>query len=117
MQTIDILSAFLKGNEVANISQKQKNWLIAQAQKEGKNFSTAPDTIYFEDCFYTIKHCKRLASGGSYVGTAIVQGHYKLEKKYCIQFESTGLVTVASKTDLDYYKTTEHKFRIIAPKK
>ena len=34
MKALEILNNFLKGNEVATISIKQKNWLIGQSKKE-----------------------------------------------------------------------------------
>lgn len=100
-------------NEVAGISEKQMNWLISTAKREGHKIAEHPYIIYMKDCHYKISNARRLASGGSYVATGVVPGRYKMEKLYTIKFDSTGLTGVYSRCDLDYFRTTEHTFTII----
>lgn len=114
MTTNEILSAFMKGREKTSISEKQKSWLLSQAKKEGikTHFDGFSESIYLNDCHYKIKHCKVLASGGSYVGTRIIQGRFTIEKMYTIQFDSTGLTNVCNESDIKHYQTSGHAFKI-----
>jgi len=116
MTTLEILAAFLKGREIAGISDKQRTWLINQARKEGFQITGNNEYIYFNDCFYHIKQCKRMASGGSCVGTRVIQGRYNLEKLYSIKFTDTGHTCVGARVDLNHYESEGCKFEIINPK-
>jgi hypothetical protein len=115
MKTVDIIANFLKGFDVANISEKQKAWLLGQAKKEGIQVRNDGfnDCIYFDDCFYKIKQCKRLASGGSYVGTRLIQGQYRIERMFAIEFTATGLTSVYNNVMLSGFKKEGHSFKII----
>jgi hypothetical protein len=118
MTTLEILAAFMKGNEKVSISEKQKSWLLSQAKKEAfvvrnDGFN---DTVYLDDCHYKISQCKTLASGGSYVGTRYIQGRYNIEKLYYIQFKSTGLTVVCTSGDMRHYSNEGHEFNVIALK-
>ena len=92
MTTTEILSNFLKGNEVAVITEKQKSWLLGQAKREGIKHTNNgfSDTIYFADCHYNLRNCKTHVAGyGGTRGTRLVEGRYKLEKLYRIKFDTT----------------------------
>lgn len=117
MTTTEIIANFMKGNTKVSISDKQLAWLMGQAKREGVAVGTDGfnPTIYFNDCMYQIRNCKRAASGGSYVGTRTIQGRYNMERLFTIRFKSTGLTNVASQTDLDHYTREGHQFEIIPP--
>ena len=117
MTTTEIIANFMKGNSRVSISEKQKAWLLGQAKKDGiiVGFNGWNDLIYFNDCFYEIKQCKRLASGGSYVGTRLVQGRYLIEKFYTIRFSDTGYTSVQSHHEIERLKIEGYQFEIIAP--
>ena len=83
MNTLEIISNFMKANTVVTISEKQRSWLVGQAKKENLLVNNGwYDCIYFEDCFYQVRQCKTLASGGSYVGSRSIQ---VLQKTQSIQ--------------------------------
>ena len=114
MTAIEILNLFLKGNEATGISEKQKNWLIGQAKKDGvKSREDFGTTLYFDGFYITIKNSRRLASGGSYVGTKIVQGRYNLRKSYHIKFTSTGLTACYDRSDLDHFDREKIEYEIL----
>lgn len=117
MTTTEIIANFMKGNFIVTISQKQLDWLLGQANKEKIpiGFDGFGDTIYFEDCMYTIRQCRRLASGGSYVGTKVIQGRYNIEKLYTVKFTDTGNTFVYNQTDVDRVKREGYVFEIIKP--
>lgn len=115
MNTTDILATFLKGNHKVSISEKQRMWLLSQAKRDGvkiKEDGWHP-TLCMADAHYTIQQCKRRASGGSYVGTAIIQGRYNLEKMYYVKFKSTGLTCVCSDTDLRHFQSIGEQYDFI----
>jgi len=115
MNTQEILAAFLKGNEVANISEKQRVWLLSQAKKEGvkTNNDGFRDLIYLSDCHFVIKSASvRVGGYGGTVGHKFT-GRYNLEKLYTIRFTSTGLTAVCHKSDLDHYRREGHMFELI----
>lgn len=117
MKAIEILINFLKGNEVIIISEKQKSWLLGQSKNENikMSYDGFNNYIYFSDCFYKISQCVTHVAGyGGTRGTKAIQGKYKLEKMYCIKFESTGLTAVYRKNDLDYFTSKNEKFNLIA---
>jgi hypothetical protein len=116
MTTIEILSAFMKGNEVASISIKQRDWLLSQAKRENikTHFDGFSTHIYLSDCHYSISSAQ--GRRGGYGGTIVhytISGKFNLKKFYSIKFESTGLTQVCTNTDMDYYKREGHKFTII----
>lgn len=116
MTTVEILSNFLKGNEVATITEKQKSWLLGQAEREGvkTQFDGFHTHIYFNDCHYNIKNCHRPFSAyGGGIGKAVIPNRFKLEKMYTIKFDSTGLTEVCRKYDMEHYKKEGHSFQII----
>lgn len=117
MTTSEIITNFMKGNTKVSISEKQKAWLLGQAKKDG--IAVGSDgfnmSIYFDDCFYNIKQCKRLASGGSYVGSKIIQGRYNIEKLYTIKFTDTGHTFVYSAYEVDRFRKEGYQFEIIKP--
>ncbi len=118
MNTTEIITNFMKGNNISNITEKQLCWLIGQAKREkfAIGFDGYNQSIYFDDCFYKINHCKTLASGGSYVGSKIIQGKYKIEKMFTIRFtENPKHIAVYNQTDLDYFKRENIAFEIIKP--
>jgi len=117
MTTTEIISNFMKHNSKTTISEKQKSWLMRQAKNEGFSigFDGYSDSIYFNDCFYKIKQCKTLASGGSYVGTRIIQGKYNIEKMYTVKFTDTGYVFVYDQAELERVTTEGYDFKIIKP--
>lgn len=117
MKAAEIIDNFMKGNFKVSISEKQKSWLVSQAKKEGLTGSgSCSESVYFEDCFYSISPCKRLASGGSYVGTKIIQGRYNLEKKFFIKFQTGDKITaVYGQTDLEHFRREGYLFDIIKP--
>jgi hypothetical protein len=119
MTTLEIIANFMKGSSKASISEKQKDWLLGQAKKDGISvgFDGWSDTIYFKDCFYQIRNCKRLASGGSYVGTRVVQGRYNIEVFYTIRFTDTGHTFVHSQHEVERVKREGYQFEIIEPHK
>ena len=118
MKTVEIINSFMKGGSKASISEKQKRWLLGQAKKEGFDigFDGFNDKIYFEDCYYQIKNCKRLASGGSYVGSRIIQGRFNIEKLYRIRFtEGSKHTAVYGQVDIDHFRRENIGFEIIKP--
>ena len=117
MTTTEIISNFMKHNSKTTISEKQKFWLMRQAKNEGFSigFDGYSDSIYFNDCFYKIKQCKTLASGGSYVGTRIIQGKYNIEKMYTVKFTDTGYVFVYDHAELERVTREGYSFEIIKP--
>lgn len=118
MKTADLIANFMKGSRKASISEKQKSWLLGQAKKEGIaiGFNGFNDTIYFEDCYYQIKNCKRLASGGSYVGSRIIHGRYNIEKLYAIRFtEPPYLTGCYNQCDIDHFNRERIPYEIIKP--
>lgn len=118
MTTTEIIQSFMKGNEKVTISEKQKAWLLGQAKKDGLpvNFDGWHEVIYFDDCFYKIRQCKTLASGGSYVGTRYIQGKYNIEKLYAIRFTQNSKHTaVYAKGDLEHFNRENIGFEIIKP--
>ena len=115
MTTSQLIDSFLKGNTVAVITEKQRNYLLRLAGKadvvmhnDGFN-----QYLYYATCHYAIRHCKQLASGGSYVGKKIVQGKYRIEKMYTIKFDRTSLTQVCKETDLKHYEREGHAYTII----
>jgi hypothetical protein len=117
MTTIEIIANFMKGNTKVTITEKQKNWLTSQAKNESVlNSDGWHDSIYFEDCFYQIKQCKTLSSGGSYVGTKFIQGKYNIEKLFTIKFtENSQHTAVYGLNDLKSFERDNIKFEIITP--
>lgn len=118
MTTIEIIENFMKGNCKVSISEKQKNWLLRTAKTEGfaVSFDGWSDAIYLTDCYYKISQCKRLSSGGSYVGSKSIQGRYNIEKMYTIRFtENQKHTAVCGQTDIDYFKRENIGFEIIQP--
>ena len=117
MTTIEIISNFMKGNSKVTITEKQRNWLLGQAKKDGIHvgFDGWSDSIYFEDCFYKIKQCKTLASGGSYVGSRFIQGKYNMEVLYTVRFSDTGNTFVYDKYEVERVKREGYQFEIIKP--
>jgi hypothetical protein len=117
MTTTEIIANFMKHNSKATISEKQKSWLIRQAKNEGfvLGFDGYSDSIYFNDCFYKIKQCKTLASGGSYVGTRVIQGKYNMEKLYTVKFTDTGYVFVYNQQEVERVTKEGYQFEIIKP--
>lgn len=107
----------MKGNTKVSISEKQKSWLLGQAKKEGiaVGFDGWHDMVYFDNCFYQIKQCKTLASGGSYVGSRYIQGRYNIEKLYTVRFTDTGHTFVYHDHDVERIKREGYKFEIIKP--
>lgn len=120
MTTVEIIANFMKGNTKVSISEKQKLWLLGVAKKEGYDLSNDGynDCIYLNDRFYQIRHCKRLASGGSYVGSRIIQGRYNIEVLFYIRFTEGGKHTaVYRQNELDYFTRENIGFEIIKPTK
>lgn len=119
MTTLEIINNFLKGSYIASISEKQRLWIIGQAKKEGLlNTYGSDEKVYFNDCFYTIKQCRRHASGGSYVGSRAIQGRYNLEKMYHIRFtENSKHTAVYGQADLDRFNRDGIGFELITPVK
>jgi hypothetical protein len=115
MTTTEIIANFMKHNSKATISEKQKSWLIRQAKNEGFVLGFDGDSIYFNDCFYKIKQCKTLASGGSYVGTRVIQGKYNMEKLYTVKFTDTGYVFVYNQQEVERVTKEGYQFEIIKP--
>lgn len=118
MKTIEIINSFMKGSSKASISEKQKNWLICQAKKEGipVGYNGWHDLIYFDDCYFSIRNCKRLASGGSYVGSRTVRGRYNIEKFYTIRFtEPPYLTGCYNQCDIDHFSRERIPYEIIKP--
>jgi hypothetical protein len=116
MNTNEILSNFLKGNETAPISEKQKNWLLGQAKNEGIKsvFDGFVNYIYLSNCHYAIKQCKTHVSGyGGTRGTKAIQGKYKLEKMYTVKFDTTGITQVCRSADFEHFKKEGHSYTII----
>jgi hypothetical protein len=115
MKALEILNNFLKGNEVATISIKQKNWLIGQSKKESYKTENDGynDFIYFDGFFCRIKQCKYICAG--YGGTRGTQytDKYKIEKLYRIKFNSTGLTAVYHLNDLTHFEKEGHSYTII----
>ena len=114
MKTTEILAAFLKGSTFAIISIKQKNWLEGQAQKE-EVFDRFNDIVYSDNCHYQIKQCQQLASGGSYVCRVAVQGRFKIEKMYFIEFDN-GFKRVCNSTDIEHFEREGYSFKKISLK-
>lgn len=118
MKTAEIIQNFMKGSSKVSISEKQKDWLLGQAKKEGVSigFDGWHDMIYFDDCYYKIQQCKTRASGGSYVGTRFIQGRYNIERLYAIRFtENSKHTAVYGQTDIDHFKREKIGFEIIKP--
>lgn len=118
MTTTEIIENFMKGNSKATITEKQKYWLLAQAKREGvpTYCDGYSNQVYFDDCFYKIKQCKTLASGGSFVGTQMIQGKYNIEKMFTIRFtENEKHTAVYAITDLEHFKRENIGFEIIKP--
>lgn len=116
MTTVEILASFMKGTEKTTISVKQRAWLLKQAQQE-KLLDADLDIIYLAGAQFVIRNCKVMASGGSYVGTRIVQDRYVLEKQYWIRFDAPpNMVTIARDTDIAYYKREGHSFKVLNPR-
>ena len=117
MNTLEIISNFMKANTVVTISEKQRSWLVGQAKKENLLVNNGwYDCIYFEDCFYQVRQCKTLASGGSYVGSRSIQGRYNIEKLFAIRFtENTKHTAVYNGTDLQHFTRENIGFEIIKP--
>lgn len=117
MTTTEILSAFLKGNEIASISDKQRNWLLSQAKKECVKMDNDGhgDRIFFNDCHYIVRNCRTHVAGyGGTRGTKVIPGRYNLEKMYSIKFDLPPYMTqVCKSTDMDHYKREGHPFSII----
>ena len=113
MTTAEIIQNFMKGNSKVTISEKQKSWLLGQAKKEG--IHVGYDSIYFDDCFYKIKQCKTLGSGGSYVGSKFIQGRYNIEKLYTVRFTDTGNTFVYSQHEVERVSREGYQFEIIKP--
>src|SRR5574343_653313 len=91
MKTAEIINSFMKGG----------SW---------------DDLIYFEDCYFSIRNCKTLASGGSYVGSRIIQGRYTIEKLYRIRFtEGSKHTAVYGQVDIDHFRRENIGFEIIKP--
>jgi len=117
MTTTEILQNFMKGNSKVSISEKQKSWLLGQAKKEGVKvgYDGWHDMIYFDDCFYKIQQCKTLASGGSYVGSRLIQGRYNIEKLYTVKFTDTGNTFVYAQHEVERVTREGYQFEIIKP--
>jgi hypothetical protein len=119
MTTAEIIKNFMKGGGIASISEKQRAWLISQANSErilvdSDGFN---QSIFFDDHYYKIRNCRRMASGGSYVGTKIIQGRYIIERMYHIKFIGTGHTCVYNYSDIDHLKREgQHQFEILNPK-
>jgi len=118
MTTAEIITNFMKGNSKTTITEKQKSWLISQAKKEGvaASWDGFYESIYFDDCFYQIRQCKALASGGSYVGTRMIQGKYNIEKLYTVRFTDTGNIFVYGQQEVERVKREGYQFEIIKPR-
>lgn len=116
MTTNEILSAFMKGNEIASISEKQRSWLLSQAKKDGivirnDGFS---DSLILVDCHYKISQCRSRVGGvGGVIGTRAIQGRYNIRKMYTVKFDSTGLTVVCESHDMKHYQSEGHPFTVI----
>jgi hypothetical protein len=117
MTTSEIIANFMNGSPKASISEKQKAWLLGQAKRDGiqVHHNGWGENIYFNDCFYAISQCKKLASGGSYVGSRLIHGRYNIEKLYTIRFTDTGYTFVRSPEEVESAKREGYQFEIIAP--
>ena len=102
MKTAEILAEFLRGEELATISQKQRDWLHHQAKREGL-LRTKPgyESVMMDDSYYNIY----TAPGG----------HYRLERFYAIRFTGTAQTQVCRHHDLDGIRQRGRQFQIIKP--
>lgn len=101
----------MKGNCKVSISQKQLNWIKGTAKEENRLVDA--DYVKFADCFYIIKPCTRLSSGGSYVGTCIIAGRYIIEKMYRIKFNDTGIIQIFNQAEKERLERENYDFTII----
>jgi hypothetical protein len=118
MNTREIIANFMKGSSKVSISAKQRMWLMSTAKREGFaiGFDGSQDTIYFDDCMYQIRNCKRMASGGSYVGSEVIEGRYVIEILYTIRFtEGAKCTEVCRQSYLDHIVSEGFSFEIIQP--
>lgn len=116
MATTEILTSFMKGNEFSTISDKQRDWLLSQAKRDGFRIESTGFNhyIYLTGCLYKIEQCKTVVSGyGGTRGTKPVNNKHKIEKMYSIKFDSTGLTGIYRLNDLNHFRSEGHKFQIV----
>lgn len=114
MKASEILNNFLKGSELATISEKQKNWLVAQCKSEGicNDNDIINGWIDFEGFTLRIKQCSYSVSAyGGGIGKRYTN-RFKIEKMYKIKFLDTGLTDIRNSNDLAYFKSQGHQFEI-----
>jgi len=117
MTTLEVINLIMKTNTKVSISEKQLNWIKSVARKEGRLTDLQFNTrIAFNDCFYSIHQCKRLASGGSYVGSKVISGRYNIEKLYHIQFKNgVNNTAVYGQCDIDHFNREKIEFTYLNP--
>ncbi len=116
MKTTEIIANFMKGYDKVTITEKQRSWLISVAKKEGYKTSNYDQILYLNDCYYNIKNCKILASGGSFVGTKTISGKYNMERLFHIKFtEGQQMTACYGRMDLERFNRENHPFVIINP--
>ena len=117
MTTLEVINLIMKTNTKVSISEKQLNWIKLIARKEGRITDYGNETkIYFDDCFYTIHQCKSLASGGSYVGTKLMQGRYNIERLFHIKFKNgINNTAVYGQSDIDHFNREKIEFIYLNP--
>lgn len=109
MKSSEIIKLVMKDKaEYSTISQKQKDWILNVAKSEGR-VSFDGKHIYFTNCYFKISQCKRLVSGGSYVGSSVIQGLYKIEKYYSYKHLDTNFTGVCKKEYFDYLDDNGYK--------
>jgi hypothetical protein len=104
MTTSEVIQLISKGAGFTGLSEKQKNWILGVGAKEAGIHIKGLDPIYLflpDNRVFMIKQCKRLASGGSYVGTRIIQGRYRMELCYHIVFTDTGNTSFVNYTEYE----------------
>lgn len=114
MNTTEIVTAFMKGGTKVTITQKQKDWLERQARYD--NVRVDGRGVFFADRYYSIRNCRRMASGGSYVTTKVIPGKYNMEVMYLIRFnEPPHMTRVADTHELEHFKSEGHTWTILDP--
>lgn len=97
MTTVELLNNFGKGNtQFIKLSEKQMNWLISTANREGILEGTGNrQLILLPDLrIYEVKQGSYMTSGvGGLIGKR-PSGRYSASLHYHVRFKSTGLTTM-----------------------
>lgn len=118
MTASEIITSFCSKStdgSMGNISQKQYDWLLQVAKKEGlyTDRGHGAFNVVIDKKHWVIKPGRRLASGGSFVGSKPT-GRYGIRLHYHIKFKDTGITEFRDSDEVErILKEGIHQFDYI----